>query len=345
MYRGKQIALVIPAYREQRLIGATLAGVPALFDRIYVVDDASPDGQQDAILRCGGKDPRIHLIRHTINQGPGGAIITGYRQAARDGMDITVVVGGDNQMNLGEVQNFLDPIVDGRADYTKGNRFLIEKLEDTIKRMPRLRFFANWLITAVTKVASGYFRIMDVVDGYTAISREAIERIDWNQAWKGYGYPMDFLIRLNAYEFRVLDVPRSAIYLPGERQSQIKGAQYALRVSPMLLRGFLWRIRFKYIYLNFHPLVFFYYLAFLLLPAGLILGGFLVFDKLFLEGYSVTAPRAVLVALLLTTGAQFLLFAMLFDREESKWDSRPNSRSWSSTSLPRTTPASASLTL
>lgn len=318
MYRDKKIALVIPAYREERLIGATLQGVPALFDRVYVVDDASPDGQCGVVERHAQADTRVQLLRHEKNRGPGAAIITGYRQASRDGMDIAVVIGGDNQMSLKEVESFLDPIVEGRADYTKGNRFLIDRLEETVRSMPRLRFFANWLITAVTKVASGYFRIMDVVDGYTAISREAIDRVDWRQAWGGYGYPMDFLIRLNAYEFRVMDIPRTAIYLPGERQSQIKGLQYAVKVTPMLIRGFFWRIRFKYIYLNFHPLVFFYYLAFALLPLGMLLGAFLSIDKVFFEGASVTAPRAVFVALLLTMGAQFLLFAMLFDREEGR---------------------------
>ena len=79
---------------------------------------------------------------------------------------------------------------------------------------------------------------------------------------------MDFLIRLNAYGFRVLEVPRTAIYLPGERQSQIKSVRYAMQVSPMLLRNFLWRLRFKYMYRDFHPLVFFYYLSFVLLPLG-----------------------------------------------------------------------------
>jgi hypothetical protein len=258
------------------------------------------------------------LIRHTKNQGPGGAIITGYLQSAKDGFDIAVVVGGDHQMDLKEVAGFLDPIIDGKCDYTKGNRFLMENYTETVRRMPRLRFFGNWLITALTKIASGYFRVMDVVDGYTAISRSAIKKVDWSNAWKRYGYPMDFLIRLNAHGLKVNDVPRTAIYLPGERQSQIKGLNYAMSVAPMLLRAFLWRLRFKYIYMDFHPLVFFYFLSFILIPAGFIIGGYLVIDKLFLGGVNVTASRAVLVALTLIPGFQFLLFAMLFDREESK---------------------------
>lgn len=316
-YRGKSVSLVIPAYNEEKLIRHTLANVPELFAQVYVVDDRSPDKQNEVIAECTVKDPRITLLKHEVNQGPGGAIITGYLQSSKDGHDIAVVVGGDHQMDLSEVAKFLDPIIDGRADYVKGNRFLISQFEDTVRKMPRLRFWANWVITALTKIASGYYKVMDVVEGYTAITREAIDTVNWKYAWKRYGYPMDFLIRLNAYGFRVLDVPRTAIYLPGERQSQIKGMKYMAQVSPMLLRDFFWRLRFKYIYRDFHPLVFFYYLAFLLLPAGMLSGLYLLGNKIFGSGEAVTAPKAVLVALLLLSGMQLLLFAMLFDMQES----------------------------
>lgn len=318
MHRGKRIALVIPAYKEAKLIRPTLAAVPPTIDRVFVVDDKSPDDQAEVIAECAGADPRISLLRHEVNQGPGGAIITGYLQSAAEGFDITVVVGGDNQMPLNEVQAFLDPIIDGKVDYTKGNRFLLSKFEDTLQKMPRIRFWGNWLITALTKIASGYYKTMDVVDGYTAISRRAIEVVDWSRAWRRYGYPMDFLIRLNAYGFKIMDIPRTAIYLPGERQSQIKGLDYAIRVSPMLLRNFFWRLKFKYLYVDFHPLVFFYFLSFILLPLGGLLGLYLVFDWVFLGGAGVSAPRAILASLLITTGWIFLLFAMLFDMEEGR---------------------------
>ena len=318
MYREHSIALVIPAYNEAKLIRPTLENVPSLFDRVFVVDDASPDNQNEVIQDCKKTDPRIELISHSKSQGPGGAIISGYRQSGKEGYDITVVIGGDYQMDLSEVENFLDPIVEGRADYTKGNRFLPVNIDETIRRMPRLRLFANWVITALTKIASGFFSVADVVDGYTAISLKAVQIVNWDNAWKRYGYPMDFLVRLNAYGFRVLDVPRTAIYIEGERQSQIKGISYALKVSPMLLRSFLWRLRFRYLYLDFHPLVVFYALGSLMFGLSVIGGGFLVVDKIAFGGMNVTASRAVLVSLLFVSGLQFLLFAMLFDREESK---------------------------
>lgn len=315
MYRNQKIALVIPAYNEARLIRPTLANVPPVIDKIYVVDDKSPDDQDEVILECAQKDPRITLLKHEINQGPGGAIITGYLQAAADRYDLVVVVGGDHQMRLEEVNHFLDPLIDGKADYAKGNRFLLSKLEDTLGKMPLMRLIGNSLITALTKIASGYYKTMDVVDGYTVITRRAIELIDWKYAWKRYGYPMDFLIRINAYGLKIVDIPRTAVYLPGERQSQIKGLSYTLRVAPMLLKGFLWRLRFKYIYRDFHPLVFFYYLSFILLPVGLIHGVLLLWRQ-YISHAGVSGPQAILCALFLLMGFQSLLFAMLFDMQE-----------------------------
>ncbi len=317
MYKDKTIALVIPAHNEQRLIGATLDAVPEYVDKIFVVDDSSTDRTADIVRARAARDARVELLHHATNRGPGGAIITGYRRALAEQLDIAVVVGGDNQMPLDQMPRFLDPLVRGSADYTKGNRFMRRDyaFADIPPIMPKTRLIGNAIITALTKIASGYYKVADVVDGYTAINRDALETIDWSQAWAGYGYPMDFMIRLNAHGFRVKDVPRRAIYLPNERQSQIKGLRYALRVSPMLVRGFFWRLWTKYILYNFHPLVLFYFAGLGLFTLGWLGGLVLIYFQL--VGIGVTAPRAILDALLIITGVQFLLFAMLFDMQES----------------------------
>jgi glycosyltransferase involved in cell wall biosynthesis len=314
MYRNKKISLVIPAYNEERLIVPTLQSVPPEIDKIYVVDDASTDQMADVTKKLSLQDTRIELLQHSQNLGPGGAVITGYRKSAQDGYDITVVVGGDNQMPLQEVARFLDPLINEEADYSKGNRFLLWDI--TREHMPRIRILGNIIITALTKMASGYYKIMDVVDGYTAITKKAIQTIDWTKAWPKYGYPMDFLVRLNAYGFRIKDIPRTPIYLKGERQSQIKGFSYAMKVAPMLVRGFFWRLFFKYLYRDFHPLVFFYLWGIVLLPLGLLYGFYLIYQEI--VGIGVTGPRAMLCALSTITGLQFLLFAMWFDMEASK---------------------------
>lgn len=317
MYKGKQVALVIPAHNEEKLIVPTLECVPPYIDRVFVVDDASTDNTGERVRLRAAEGFPVELICHPECRGPGGAIISGYKQALLNGFDYVVVVGGDNQMPLDELPRFLDPLISGAADYTKGNRFMRGKyaVADIPPVMPKTRLVGNALISALTKMASGYYKIVDVVDGYTGITREVLETIDWDRAWPGYGYPMDFLIRLNAHGFRVKDVPRRAIYLPGERQSQIKGLRYALRVSPMLVRGFFWRLWAKYILWNFHPLVFFYFAGLILLGLGLLMGLWLI--ALQATGVGVSGPKAILDALLILTGTQFVLFAMLFDMQES----------------------------
>lgn len=315
MYRDRSVALVIPCHNERRLIVPTLEAVPELFDAVYVVDDASTDGMAEVVRERAREDDRIQLLSHERNHGPGQAIITGYLQAVKDRHDLAVVVGGDAQMPLDEVDRLLDPLIDGRADYTKGNRFLQGQLDDTLRKMPKSRLIGNWTIAALTKVASGCYKVYDAVDGFTGITREAIERVDWSRAWGGYGYPMDFLVRMNAYGLRVLDVPRTAIYLPGERQSQIKSFRYALRVTPMLLKSFLWRLQFKYLYRDFHPLVLFYFFGLLGLFSGLLVGTNIVLKRLFAGPEAISGPTAILCALLLISGLQLTLFAVFFDMQ------------------------------
>ena len=280
-------------------------------DRVFVVDDASTDGTARVVEAAAHRDPRVRLIRHPANAGPGGAIVTGSRAAWDEKIDLVAVAGADHQMDLAELPRLLDPLVDGRADYAKGNRFLRPELA----RMPLHRFVGNIIITALTKIASGFYKTADVVEGYTAITREGIERIDWSRAWKGYGYPMDFLIRVNAHGLRLADVPRAAIYRPGVRQSQIKPLRYALRVSPMLWSGFLWRLKYKYLIHDFHPLVLFYAMALTCLPVGILFGFWLVWLQW--AGHGVSGPKAIFDALLLVSGSQSLFFAMFFDMQVS----------------------------
>jgi len=314
VYRERKIGLAIPAYNEERLIGPTLDSIPDLVDRVYVVDDGSRDRTREIVRSRASADPRIELIEHGSNRGVGQGIITGYQRGSQEECDIVVVTGGDHQMPMEQIPGLLDPLVDGKADYSKGNRFLMPDvgLED----MPWTRFVGNAMISISTKIASGYYKIFDVVDGFTAITRHAIDLVDWASAWKGYGYPMDFLVRLNAYGLKVVDVPRRAIYLEGERQSQIKGVRYALRVTPMLIRGFFWRLLTRYLVRDFHPLFFFYMFGLLFLPLGVVFGVYLVYQQWM--GVGVSGPRAVVCSLLIIMGLQFLLFAMLYDMEESE---------------------------
>lgn len=311
VYRDQKISLVIPAYNEERLIRPTLAGVPELFDRVYVVDDASPDNQAQVVREMAEQDDRIELVRHPVNMGVGQGIITGYLKSFEDGHDIAVVCGGDAQMPLEETSRLLDPVIDEGVDYAKGNRFM--NRGNAFDIMPSTRFWGNTLLSLMTKVASGNYDVFDVVDGFTAISRRGIERVDWNKAWKGYGYPMDFIIRICAAGLKIKDVPRTAIYTPGERQSQIKGFRYMVKVTPMIFRAFLDRLAFQHVFSDFHPLVFLYAFGAFCLSLGGVMSFFMVFNKLFLSGAMVTGPRSMVVALLLIMGVISVLGGMSLD--------------------------------
>ena len=242
MYKGLSVSMVIPAYNEEKLIEDTLLAVPPFIDRIYVVDDGSTDATSDIVKEFMHRDNRVELVQHENNRGPGAAIVTGYKKAVGDGYDAAAVIGGDNQMGMEYLSDFLEPFVDDEADYVKGNRFLKGKP----KNMPFNRLFGNTCLSIMTKIASGYGYIFDTQDGYTAISRKAIEKVDWSNAWEGYGYVSDFLIRFNVYGLRVKDIYRREVYLPGVKQSQIEIKRYIFVVGPMIVRGFFWRIKEKY---------------------------------------------------------------------------------------------------
>lgn len=310
MYKGLKVSLVIPAHNEEKLIVPTLKSVPSSIDRIYVIDDGSTDSTSQVVFNLAKQDKRITLIKHTINKGPGKAIISGYKQSSKEGYDVTVVIGGDNQMDLADLPNFLEPFVYKKVDYTKGNRFIGPA--SAFKVMPKKRFIGNSILSLLTKFTSGYWGIFDTQDGYTAISKGAIDKIDWDKVWGGYGYPSDFLIVFNTYNLRVKDVPRRAIYLPGEKQSQIKILKYILRMLPLFFRRFFWRLKVKYFYQQFHPLILFYFLSFIFIPVGFILGVRAIYLS------TIRTPpinSTILSALLLIVGIQLFLFAMFFDMQ------------------------------
>jgi glycosyltransferase involved in cell wall biosynthesis len=310
MLEGKSVAVVVPAYSEEELIGATLGGMPGFVDRIYVVDDASPDETAERARAFG--DSRVSVISHERNQGVGAAIVTGYDRALADGMDVTCVMAGDNQMDPAELETLVRPVVRGEVDYAKANRLFTGEAWRVI---PRHRYVGNAVLSLLTKIASGYWHVADSQSGYTAISREKLAQLDRDRIYRGYGFPNDMLVHLNVWNARVRDFPARPVYGVGER-SGIKIRSVVPRISWLLLKGFLWRLREKYVIRDFHPLVFFYAFGLLMTTTGLVLG--IVETALRIAGNAVSVGTVVLVALLLIAGSQFTLFAMWFDMESNK---------------------------
>jgi len=240
MYQGYKLGIVVPAYNEEKLIAETLESMPRRADRIYVVDDASTDGTRQ--IAESFSNGQICVLGNGHNQGVGAAITIGYKKALEENLDIVVVMAGDKQMDGKYLPGLLAPIIQGKADYTKGNR--LSKREHH-RGMSNWRFFGNWILTLLTKIASGYWRIGDPQNGYTAINREALKQIDLDKVYPRYGYCNDLLVKLNVASCKVADVPIPARY--GTEKSKIKYSKYITTVSPLLLRCFLWRLRMKYL--------------------------------------------------------------------------------------------------
>jgi glycosyltransferase involved in cell wall biosynthesis len=310
MLDGKRVAVAVPAHDEEGLIADTLVAIPDFVDRIYVVDDHSQDATAERAQRVG--DPRVEVIVHERNEGVGAAIVTGYRRALTEGIDIACVMAADGQMDPADLETIAGAVARGEVDYAKANRLFTGQAWEL---MPRHRYLGNAVLSMLTKIASGYWHVADSQSGYTAISRELLEHLDFDRIYKRYGFPNDMLVHLNVWNARVRDFPSRPIYGQGER-SEIRLRRVVPAIAWLLVKGFFWRLREKYVIRDFHPLVFFYAFGILLTLAGLVLGT--VETVLRLMGNELTTPTMILVALLLISGSQFTLFAMWFDMESNK---------------------------
>ncbi|MGI5970628.1 MAG: glycosyltransferase family 2 protein [Oscillospiraceae bacterium] len=242
MYRGKTIGIVIPAYNEELLISEVIQTMPDFVDRVYVIDDCSADQTYDKAASFLS-DPRLKIKRHSKNQGVGAAIASGYRLALEDGMDIIAVMAGDNQMDPSQLTKLLDPIIGGTADYCKGDRMSRPELRTG---MSRWRRFGNSILTRLTRISSGYRNVQDTQNGYTAISRDTLSRLEPDKIYPGYGYCNDLLTRLHVLGAIVKDVQIPARY--GSENSKIRYCSFIRRVSLLIIKSFCWRIFREYIY-------------------------------------------------------------------------------------------------
>jgi glycosyltransferase involved in cell wall biosynthesis len=310
MVEGKRVGVVVPAHDEEALIATTLRGIPPFVDRIYVVDDGSSDGTVERALALG--DPRVVIVPHDRNRGVGAAIITGYKRAHADGVDVACVMAADNQMDPADLESLVLPVARDELDYAKANRLVTGEAWTLI---PRTRYLGNAVLSMLTKIASGYWHVADSQSGYTALSKRMLDVLDLDRVYTGYGFPNDFLVHLNVWNARVRDFPSRPIYGVGER-SGIRYRKVVPRISWLLVKGFFWRLREKYVIRDFHPLVFFYAFGMLATLAGLVLGGIEIGYRI--AGNDVSVGTVVLIALLLISGSQFTLFAMWFDMESNK---------------------------
>jgi len=309
VYEGRTVAVVVPAYNEEALVGSTVSGIPAFVDNIIVVDDCSKD---ETAVRAQNADKRVEVIAHERNQGVGAAIVTGYRRAIAIDADVTCVMAADGQMDPDDLETLVRAIAVDETDYAKANRLFTGQAWQLI---PRTRYLGNAALSFMTKIASGYWHVADSQSGYTAVNLETLKLLDLGRIYRRYGFPNDLLVHLNVFNRRVRDYPSRPIYGVGER-SGIRLRHVVPKISWLLLKGFFWRMGQKYVIRDFHPLILFYMLGILLFAGGFLLGVAEVALRIY--GNPIPSATIVLVALLVISGLQLLLFAMWFDMESNK---------------------------
>ncbi|HKO46207.1 MAG TPA: glycosyltransferase family 2 protein [Polyangiaceae bacterium] len=229
MWQSAQVAVIVPCFREARLIERTLASMPAFVDLIVVVDDASDDGTAEVVLGVG--DPRVELVVHAENRGVGAAIVSGYRAALAADCDVLVVMAGDAQMAPEDLSAVVEPVALGQASYVKGNRFRHVRKTD----MPLARRVAGRLLALATRLATG-LRVDDCQCGYTAISRAAALRLPLDDLWPRFGYPNDLLGMLAARALSVVEVPVRPVY--ADERSGVR-AWHALSILLLIARRYV----------------------------------------------------------------------------------------------------------
>ena len=210
------MAVVIPCYRVKRHLAPLIARIGPEVSVIYLVDDACPDGSTEGIAATNA-DSRIRIICHDVNQGVGGAVLSGYSAALANGADILVKIDGDGQMDPELIPALIQPIVAGEGDYTKGNRFFDLR---GIRAMPKIRIFGNLGLSFLSKLSTGYWDIFDPTNGFTAIHANVARRLPFETISRRYFFETDVLFRLNTLRAVVIDVPMDASY--GDEQSGLK---------------------------------------------------------------------------------------------------------------------------
>jgi glycosyltransferase involved in cell wall biosynthesis len=312
MYKNHTLCVVIPAYNEELLIAHTINGIPDYVEVVVVVDDCSRDRTVVIVRELAEKNKKIHLIALEQNGGVGVAIRTGYAWCRDNDIDIAVVMAGDGQMDPADLPALLDPVVEDRTDYAKGNRLVTG---EAWKKIPHVRYIGNSALTFLTKIASGYWHVTDSQTGYTAINKKALKMIPVEEIYPRYGMPNDLLVTLNIYNFRVSDVPVNPIYGIGEK-SGIRIGRVIFSLSFLMSRLFMRRMVQKYIIRDFHPLIFFYMLGFLLFLVDLPL----VFRMFYvwIDTGSIPPINALTVVFCTFLAFQSILFAMLFDMESNR---------------------------
>jgi glycosyltransferase involved in cell wall biosynthesis len=299
------VAIVIPCYRVEAHIARVIRSIPSQYPLIICVDDRSPDDTANEIKRVA--DPRVVLLRHQRNCGVGGAMKSGYAEAMRRGADLCVKMDGDGQMSAEDLDDLVAPLLDGSSDYSKGNRFVDLR---ALKSMPRSRLVGNALLSFASKVACGYWNMLDVTNGFTALRSDTLRRIDFDRLSDRYFFETSLLVELNILGAHVTDVEMPARY--GDEKSSMRISRVITSFPLLLVRSLLRRFYWRYLLEDFGVVSVCVLVGLPLCVAGTTFGVKHWAESL-RTGTPATAGTVFVAALPIILGVQLLLAAVLLD--------------------------------
>ncbi|QAY68915.1 glycosyltransferase family 2 protein [Xylanimonas protaetiae] len=308
VFEGARIAAIVPAYNEAKMITTVIETMPDFVDHIIVVDDCSPDNTSEVVR--ASTDPRVVLLRHEVNKGVGGAIITGHRHAMDLGADVNVIMAGDAQMDPAYLPSLLERVTTQGYGFAKANRFFAP---ESFRGMPRYRVFGNVVLSFMTKLASGYWHLFDPQNGYTAIRTQVLRRLDLDRVASRYSFENDLLVHLNILQVPAVDVPIPAVY--GDEVSSIRLSRVVPELLALLTKGFWRRIWYRYVLWSFSPIALLLALGLLLFGFGLVVAIWVCFQVA--SSSVATAATVMLAALPLMIGTQMLLSGLQLDIQAS----------------------------
>jgi dolichol-phosphate mannosyltransferase len=305
-----KIAVVIPCYRVSCTIKDVILGIPDFVHHVFVVDDACPEGSGKIAQQVGRLN--MTVIFREKNGGVGAAVMTGYKKAMECGCNIMVKIDGDGQMDISYLQALLAPLMAGWADYTKGNRFTDFK---ALQVMPKFRLFGNNVLSFLEKAYSGYWNIMDPTNGYIAIHRRILEKLDFSKIDEDYFFESHMLLHLNLLNAVICDVPIPARY--GDEKSSLSIRKTLWQFPLRLVAGFCKRIFMKYYIYDFNMASVYIVLGLPLFLWGVLYGAVEWIDSSS-SGIPRTAGVIMLSALPLILGFEMLLQAINIDIQQAQ---------------------------
>lgn len=317
---NQRIAVVIPCFRVKRHILNVIKTIEHEVEKIYIIDDCCPEKSgQFVIENCS--DARVKVLFNETNLGVGGAVIHGYRAAMDDDMHIAIKFDGDGQMDPQNIRRVIKPILEYRADYTKGNRFYdLESLKD----MPYIRLLGNAALSFLNKLVTGYWEVMDPTNGFTAISVKVLRALPLHKIASRYFFESDMLFRLSTIRAVVLDVPMKARY--GDEESNLRIFNVLTSFPQKYFIRFLKRIIYNYYLRDFNLGSLFLLVGFCLTSFGSIFGTYSWYHALQLGGNYATPTGIIMIAVLsIVIGFQCLLF--FFQQDISVKQTVPLSKS------------------